>query len=84
VRTRDSTTTNDDFAVSPDTILWGCCGLGHFNTDSAGFRTRFVEQDSFDYGSDSNCEVGTLEDTRWQVSNGKRIAWGSVSDVRDS
>lgn len=73
MRTRNSTTTKDDLAVGLDTILGGFCGLGHFNADGMGFRTRFIEQDSFDYSAESNCEVRTIEDTRCQVSNGSRV-----------
>jgi hypothetical protein len=37
MRTRNSTTTNDDLAVSLDTIFGGYWRLGHFNADSTGF-----------------------------------------------
>lgn len=36
MRTRNSTTTNDDLAVSLDTIFGVYWRLGHFNADSAG------------------------------------------------
>lgn len=84
MRTRNSTTTNDDLTVGLDTILGGYWGLGYFNTDSTGFRTRFIEQDPFNNSTDRNCEVGALEDTWWQVSNGSRVTWGAISNIRDS
>ena len=37
LRTRNSTTTNDDLAVRLDTIFWGCCRLGHFNANGTRF-----------------------------------------------
>jgi hypothetical protein len=37
MRTRNSTTTNDDFAVSLDAIFRGYWRLGYFNADSTGF-----------------------------------------------
>jgi len=83
MRTRNSTTTYDDLAVSLDTIFGGYRRLGHLDANSTGFWTRFIEQDTFDYSTDSNREVGTLEDTRWQISNGNRVSWVSISDVRD-
>jgi hypothetical protein len=37
MRTRNSTTANDDLAVSLDAIFGGYRRLGHFNADSTGF-----------------------------------------------
>lgn len=71
---RDSATTKDDFAVRLDAILGRCSRLGDFNADRTRFRTRLIKQDFLDYGGDGNREVGTTEDTRWQVSNDSRVA----------
>jgi len=74
VWSRNSTTAEDDLAVSPDAILGRYWRLGYFDADRARFRTRFIEQDFFNYGCDGNCEVGTPKDTGRQVSNGDRVA----------